>query len=101
MLLSGVPRTKVYGTIKVLSKAGLVELFIIDLDATKLPNIWPFWPAKKQNSFMKANRVGLQVFKPVREAITQAYERKERAWKIIESQLKDVALYENHLGIER
>ena len=61
-LLSGIPRTKVYGALKGLRIAGMVTLILNDIDLEDLPKIWEYWPDKNRQMFMTAKKRGQKMF---------------------------------------
>lgn len=101
MFLSGVPRTKVYGTLKALNKAGLVNLCMIDIVPDKLPEIYEWWPEHKQGTFMKSFCISLHVYSPDREAVEQAYKRHTEAFGMIAMTRRRIQIHETYEEIKR
>jgi len=67
--ICGVPRTKVYGTLKSLKKMGLVNIIILTEDEVVKPDIWEFWPEHKQKQYLSEKLVNVTRYVAEKEAI--------------------------------
>ena len=63
-LLTRVPRTKVYGVLKKLREAGLVENVMRDLDEGELPPIWEYWSDWRQKEYLRNQNIGNLCYVP-------------------------------------
>lgn len=70
-----IPRSKIYGVLKRLREAGLVQMSMLDIDKEKLPDVWEFWTPKRQQYYISSKQVGIQRF----EANTDMLEEKVKA----------------------
>lgn len=71
--LSGIPRTKIYNTLKRLVEAGLAEEVIMTAEEFNPPDIWEFWPERRRNMYRKSKEVSVQKWRAKKDVILEKF----------------------------
>jgi len=90
--LTSVSRTKVYGSLKRLGKAGLVTSMKIDEEALEKPELWGWLPERRKNQYLREHFAGVNFYTvnvPYIRSLyylwtTEFYQRKLRIGKLMD-----------------